>query len=110
MNTYIVLFRGINVCGRNILPMKELASLLVDMGFIDVKTYIQSGNVLMKGKSASEDLVKNAVKTRFGFQPEVMLLTRKDFEAAVRNNPFDVENGKEVHLYFTSTPPVLNLD
>ena len=46
MNTYILLFRGINVGGKNTIKMKELVSLLEDLGLFQVQTYIQSGNVV----------------------------------------------------------------
>ena len=47
MTTYIALLRGINVGGHNKIPMKELKQLLADAGFADVRTYIQSGNILI---------------------------------------------------------------
>jgi uncharacterized protein (DUF1697 family) len=50
VNTYIVLFRGINAGGKNILPMKELVEIFEGMGFEKVKTYIQSGNVVFHSK------------------------------------------------------------
>ena len=53
MNTYIALFRGINVGGNNKLPMRELKDVLAGLGLHDVKTYIQSGNVVFQSKSAN---------------------------------------------------------
>ena len=50
MNNYIALFRGINVGGRNILPMKELTAILEGLGYEDIRTYIQSGNVVLRSK------------------------------------------------------------
>ncbi len=46
MKTYIALFRGINVGGKNTLPMRELVAVLEDLGARNVKTYIQSGNAV----------------------------------------------------------------
>jgi uncharacterized protein (DUF1697 family) len=46
MDTYIALFRGINVGGKNLLPMNELVVLLEDIGARNIKTYIQSGNAI----------------------------------------------------------------
>ena len=56
MNTYIALFRGINVGGKNTLPMKELMVLLEDLGARKIKTYIQSGNAVFRHaeKNASQ--------------------------------------------------------
>lgn len=49
MRTWIGLFRAVNVGGRNLLPMKELVALLVEEGFAEVRTYIQSGNLVFRG-------------------------------------------------------------
>ena len=54
MDTFIALFRGINVGGNNIIPMKDLASLMSEHGYTDVKTYIQSGNVVFNAKHESD--------------------------------------------------------
>ena len=51
MKTYIALFRGINVGGRNVLPMKELIASLQGLGFQDVRTYMQSGNVVFRSNN-----------------------------------------------------------
>jgi len=45
---YIALFRGINVGGRNSLPMKELVAIMQDYGYTGIRTYIQSGNVMFE--------------------------------------------------------------
>ena len=50
MDTYIALFRGINVGGNNILPMVELVLVLEELGLSNIKTYIQSGNVVFQSK------------------------------------------------------------
>ena len=50
---WIVLFRGINVGGHNILPMKALVALLESIGYTKVKTYIQSGNVVLEAKESN---------------------------------------------------------
>ena len=66
MKTYIALFRGINVGGKNSLPLKELVSLLEDLGCRNVKTYIQSGNAVFesKEKDASRFQTRYALKSR----------------------------------------------
>ena len=51
MNTFVALLRGINVGGKNILPMKELAAVLEGSGLKKVQTYIQSGNVVFQCKT-----------------------------------------------------------
>ena len=55
MDTYIALFRGINVGGKNLLPMNELVVLLEDIGARNIKTYIQSGNAIDEIEQAMEE-------------------------------------------------------
>lgn len=104
MNLYIALFRGINVGGKNILPMKSLVEILETMGYESVKTYIQSGNVVFKSpkkqkqKIAAE--ISLSVLDSYGFQPSVMLLDPTELRKAIKNNPFVTMDGKSLHFYF----------
>lgn len=109
MNTYIVFFRGINVGGKNILPMKDLKSTLEEIGFEGIKTYIQSGNVVLQ---TDEEDTKNishkislAVQKNYAFLPNVLVLKVKDLEESVKNNPFNTEQGKALHFYFLESTP-----
>ena len=110
MKTYIALFRGINVGGNNILRMKDLVSLLERLEARQVKTYIQSGNVVFQHQT--EDMtsfsneISTAIKASHGFAPRVLLLTLAELEQAIAANPFpqaEVEP-KTLHLYFLVTP------
>ena len=87
MKTYIALFRGINVGGRHILPMKELVALLEDLGCQNVKTYIQSGNAVFESKvNTTSQLAKKIsaeIKQRHGFEPHVLLLRLEEMEKAM---------------------------
>ena len=109
MNTYIALFRGINVGGNNILPMKPLADLLKRLGCEDVRTYIQSGNVVFNiDDHLKANLVKSlsdAVLEAHGFAPKVLLLTASEFSTAITNNSFSTEDGKLLHFFFLSEIP-----
>jgi uncharacterized protein (DUF1697 family) len=76
VRTWIGLFRGINVGGRNLLPMKELVALLAEEGFDEVRTYIQSGNVVFRGAGSTGAIGEHilaAVARRFGFRPHLLL-------------------------------------
>jgi uncharacterized protein (DUF1697 family) len=92
MKICIALIRGINVGGKNALPMKELAALLNDLGAQSVKTYIQSGNVVFawKGKDIARlaNQMTAEIKKRRGFEPYVLLLELADFERVIQQNPF----------------------
>ena len=61
MNTYIILLRGVNVSGKNKLPMKDLKNALTTKGYVDVQTYIQSGNLVLKTEE-SEEKIKQETK------------------------------------------------
>ncbi len=92
MTAYIALFRGINVGGRNILPMKELRAELENLGCEDVKTYIQSGNAVFRHSEGTSprlaESIRTAIDASHGFEPAVLLVTADHLEAAVRSNPF----------------------
>ena len=70
MRTFIALFRGINVGGKNKLPMKDLASLMESMGLKNVSTYIQSGNVVFQAAGSMDSgfatKIKDSILERYG--------------------------------------------
>ncbi len=105
MKTYIALFRGINVGGNNILPMKELRSLLKNLGLQQVSTYIQTGNVVFQSDNSDigqlVDSISGEVNKQFGFEPRVLVLTRDELEAAARANPFPGAESEPSRLYLT---------
>jgi uncharacterized protein (DUF1697 family) len=111
MNTYIALFRGINVGGNHMLPMKDLKLVLEQNGCVDVRTYIQSGNVIfrsaMSDRARLAKRLSAAVSSSHGFEPRVLVLTRDELQSAVAGNPFTeaVENPKSLHLFFLAEPP-----
>jgi uncharacterized protein (DUF1697 family) len=110
MNTYVILFRGINVGGNNILPMKDLKLLLEERGFQNVRTYIQSGNVVLNHEETPGSGVASAIEAKFSFKPHLLVLEKSDFEASVKNNPYAPTEGKMAHLYFCSKPPEPNFE
>lgn len=109
MKTYIALLRGINVGGNNLLPMKALVALMEDSGYSDVKTYIQSGNVVFKSEQLPEDLGQ-LIETGFGFEPNLLLLSKDEFLEAANNNPYASCVGKEVHFYFCKEQPTPDIE
>ncbi len=111
MKIYIALFRGINVGGNNILPMKDLVALLENLGSQSVKTYIQSGNAvfLNKAESASQltNRIGDAIKKSHGFEPQVFLLELDEMEKAITSNSFTEAESepKTLHIYFLASVP-----
>ncbi|PKN99324.1 MAG: hypothetical protein CVU42_08720 [Chloroflexi bacterium HGW-Chloroflexi-4] len=111
MITYIALLRGINVGGKNKLPMADLVKILEVLGAQDVKTYIQSGNVVFQVKEVNTDTFSTAIsheiEKQFGFAPKVLLMTEEEFDRAMDENPFPVpdKDGNTLHLGFLATEP-----
>ena len=109
MNVYIALFRGINVGGKNTLPMKDLVGILEEMGFVEVSTYIQSGNVVFHSakKCSSKTATEIGAKIieHHGFEPKILLLGGQELQAAIKNNPFSTDEGKALHFYFLDAIP-----
>jgi len=111
MKVYIALFRGINVGGKNALPMKELVALLEDLECRNVKTYIQSGNAVFESNVSDASRLSNTIgieiQKRRGFKPWVFLLGCEEIEQAITNNPFpEAENEpKALHVGFLGSVP-----
>jgi uncharacterized protein (DUF1697 family) len=111
MKTYITLLRGINVGGRNVLPMKELVAMLESIGAQNVKIYVQSGNAVFQSEETSAPTLSNTIsstiKKRRGFEPRVLLLELEQLQKAVESNPFPEAESepKTLHLHFLASVP-----
>jgi uncharacterized protein (DUF1697 family) len=107
--THLALLRGINVGGKNCLAMRDLAGIFAKAGGTDVRTYIQSGNVLFRSTRAiAESLparVTEQIAKRFGFRIPVVLRTAEQLAAAVRDNPLPGIPQEMLHLYFLACQP-----
>jgi len=112
VSTTIALFRGINVGGHHKLPMRELVSVLEDLGLWEIETYIQSGNVVFDCEDATlpglSDRISQAVEKSHGFAPHVLILSASAFERAAAANPFPEAESepKTLHLYFLVSAPL----
>lgn len=116
-NLYVALLRGINVGGKNKLPMKDLAALFVGGGATHVSTYIQSGNVIFRAKPALAQTIAEAVTAgiaeQFGYRIPVVLRTAEELAEAIHHNPYIAQGVDEsaLHLLFLAghpTPEGLN--
>jgi len=93
MHTYVVLLRGINVGGKNIVPMAGLRSCLEELGFSDVTTYIASGNVILASDKSAVQIqarTEAALTKSFKLHSElikVLVLTRKQIQAVIDKKP-----------------------
>jgi uncharacterized protein (DUF1697 family) len=104
----LALLRGINVGGKNKLPMRDLNALFVEAGCENVRTFIQSGNVVFTANArVSKNLsgvISSAIEERFGLRVPVILRTAEQLRDVISNNPFPhVEN--MLHVMFLADLP-----
>ena len=93
MTIYIALLRGINVGGHNKIIMAELRSSLVQLGLHNVKTYIQSGNILFESDETEEHLqtkIHDKIKEDFGISSVVVIRTADEIQQIVNQSPFQI--------------------
>ncbi len=97
--TYVALLRGVNVGGKNKLPMKDLCEIFTSAGCSEVRNYIQSGNVVFRAGVAVArkvpELVGREIERRFGFQARMVLRTAAQMREVVEKNPF-LDRGEEL--------------
>lgn len=92
MPVYLALLRGINVSGKKIIKMEDLRKLMESAGYTNVKTYIQSGNVIFESGEKSMDKLARGIELliekHYGFDVTVFVTNKKSIEQAIDNNPF----------------------
>ena len=99
MGVIISLLRSVNLVSHNRLKMEELRALYESLGFSDVQSYIQSGNIVFRSKS--QDLarlskkIEDEIERRFGFRTDVILRTPSDLQSVLAKNPFARRPGME---------------
>jgi uncharacterized protein (DUF1697 family) len=106
MTTYVGLLRGINVGGNKMVAMAELREMVTALGFGDVKTLLQSGNIVFRGPARAtaklESQLEAALEKRFGMHVDFHVRTADEWRAIVDANPFHVEAKKDPgHLLVT---------
>ena len=93
MNTYLILIRGINVAGKNKVPMADLRKHLETLGFSNVSTYIASGNAILKSDKRADEIkaqIEEALPGRFKLANDlikVLVLSRSQIQAVIDNKP-----------------------
>jgi uncharacterized protein (DUF1697 family) len=107
---YAVLLRAINVGGRNQVPMPWLREALTDAGYGDVATYVQSGNVVLSTSDAAAAVTKKVngvIKDEHGLDIDVVVRSKAQLAAVVKNNPFPehADDQKALHVTFLEAKP-----
>jgi uncharacterized protein (DUF1697 family) len=116
MNTFhIALLRGINVGGKNIIKMERLKQVFVDMGFSDVKTYIQSGNIIFRTSESDKlkltNKIEHQLQKTFSAEIKTLILTAAEIEETVKNAPENYGAQSEKFYYdvwFLLPPATVN--
>jgi uncharacterized protein (DUF1697 family) len=104
-DTFAALLRGVNVGGHGKLPMPELVTAFESLGHEDVRSYIQSGNVVFRSTVTDEAELSAALERvlaeKFGLETSVVLRTHAELEAIAAGSPFD----EAVHVVFLDGRP-----
>jgi uncharacterized protein (DUF1697 family) len=107
--SHVALLRGINVGGKNVVPMKDLAAVFADAGCRDVRTYIQSGNVVFRGPAPARlrGVLEARIERTFGLRVPVVLRTADELAAVTRSNPYldDDPSTDALHVVFLADQP-----
>jgi uncharacterized protein (DUF1697 family) len=115
MKTYIALLRGINVSGQKIIKMQELREAIEAMGFADVRTYVQSGNIVFKSAAKpnaelAQMLSKQIAKT-FGFDVPVVVRSAEEWTIIAKSHPLLKQSQLDVtklYVTFLNAAPTAN--
>lgn len=104
---YVVLLRGVTPTGKNRIPkMSYLIEILEEVGFRNVRTYIQSGNIVLNTDFSQEetvDLIHETIAQKIGAKLNIIIKTKKELKKAVKENPFDeTYDYSRIHLVFTN--------
>lgn len=95
MTTYIALLRGINVGGHKLVAMADLRDLLTQLGLSDVRTLLQSGNLVFRGTARTsaqlKRLLETGVEKRLGLRTDFFVRSAEDWNAVIARNPFRQE-------------------
>lgn len=112
MTRYISILRGINVSGHKLIKMDALKSMYENLGFSNVASYVQSGNLVFTEKNTDpnilEQKISDQIKKDFGFDVPVIILTADKFKQIIDNNPFLNDSDKNesfLHITFLSSVP-----
>jgi uncharacterized protein (DUF1697 family) len=110
MGTFLAMLRSINVGGRNRIPMADLRALVAALGFSEVTTYVQSGNVVFGGTGSPKNVagaIEKGIAAELGLAVPVVVRSKRQFHAIVDGTPFadlDVDP-KLLHVTFLGEIP-----
>jgi uncharacterized protein (DUF1697 family) len=118
VKTYIALLRAVNVGGRKPAIMAELRGLLTELGFVNARSLLQTGNLVFRSKAQTgpelERLLEEEAEKRLDLQTDFLVRTAEEWEAIVANNPFRDEAGRDaahlVVMFLKRAPSVTDIE
>ena len=112
MKTYISILRGINVSGHKLIKMDAIRKSYDQLGFQNITTYVQSGNIVFTSKKTKSDelaqKISEQIEEDYGFEVPVIVMTIDTLRQIIDDNPFLKDTGTErtfLHVTFLSSEP-----
>lgn len=108
---YIAILRGINVGGRRKVRMEDLRGFMEEVGFTEVQTYIQSGNIVFEDPLSRSDeeitgLIEKLISDHYYFEVPVIVWSTRELQEAINENPYARDYAVErLHLTFLKKEP-----
>lgn len=103
---HVALLRGINVGGHRRVPMPALRAAFGDLGYAQVQTHIQSGNVVFESDAPELNQIEQAIEKEFGFRVDVILRSAAEWASLTPRNPYpQEEDGTRLHVAFLNAVP-----
>jgi len=102
VSKHVALLRGINVGGKSTVSMAKLKATFEALGFDDVVTYINSGNVVFEGSKPAAATIEKRIAKDFGRDVSILLRTPAELKRVEKENPFPKAEPKRLHVYFLS--------
>lgn len=105
--TFVAFLRGINVGGNTRVPMKRLAELCTEIGFVNVRTYINSGNILFESKLSADVLrekLERALQKEWKKSIAVVIRTERELKSSISKNPFPKVEPMKVGVMLFHSP------
>lgn len=114
MNTYVILIRGVNVGGKNKVPMGELRTCLEELGYSNVSTFIASGNIILSSNKSPDEIkteIENVLPKNFKLDSDlvkVLVLSHKQLKSIVENKPEGF--GEHPEKYYSDAIFLIDID
>jgi uncharacterized protein (DUF1697 family) len=111
MDAHVALLRAINVAGKNRLSMKDLGTLFTDAGCSDVRTYVQSGNVIFRASPTLANripaVIEKVISDRIGLRVPVVTRSASELRQVAKRNPYlrSEKDTSRLHVAFLAAKP-----